>query len=425
MNKFKEIMAQIDTKNEQVRAIFDKADKEQNGEETPEQIAEIRQLNKEIAELEDKASQAKEGDELRRKAEARRAEALEARRLPVGGKGEGDPNPSERYREARKTLADQIGADGSFEQWYRSITKNGPPSQKTVIQSPTFPVRTLITGSSDTSAGAGVQTDYKPTVDTPYKPLTLLDLITRAETTSDLVEYVRINSRTNNASVVAEATATDDGTGYKPESAAAFDKIQAAVKTIATWIPVTNRALDDWPGLRTWINEFLMQSVQDVLEQEMLTGDGTGEHLTGILNTSGILAQAYTTDIIKTARKARTKIATNGYVMPTAYVFSPTDWESYDLSVDSNGDYYFGGPSVLGTPRLWGLPVVENYNLTNGTGLCGAFRYAVLWDRMQAAITMSNQHSDFFVRNLVAILAELRAAFGVTYPKGFCTVAMS
>jgi hypothetical protein len=32
---------------------------------------------------------------------------------------------------------------------------------------------------------------------------------------------------------------------------------------------------------------------------------------------------------------------------------------------------------------------------------------------------MTNSHSDFFVRNLIAILAEMRAAFGLIRPKAF------
>jgi hypothetical protein len=35
---------------------------------------------------------------------------------------------------------------------------------------------------------------------------------------------------------------------------------------------------------------------------------------------------------------------------------------------------------------------------------------------------VSDQHADFFTRNLLAILAEMRAAFGVLDPEAFCTV---
>jgi hypothetical protein len=38
---------------------------------------------------------------------------------------------------------------------------------------------------------------------------------------------------------------------------------------------------------------------------------------------------------------------------------------------------------------------------------------------METFISMTNSHSDFFVRNLIAILAEMRAAFGIIRPAAF------
>jgi hypothetical protein len=54
--------------------------------------------------------------------------------------------------------------------------------------------------------------------------------------------------------------------------------------------------------------------------------------------------------------------------------------------------------------------------MTQGIGVVADWKTVVLWNRMQTMISMSNSHSDFFVRNLVAILAELRAAMGVIRP---------
>ena len=71
---------------------------------------------------------------------------------------------------------------------------------------------------------------------------------------------------------------------------------------------------------------------------------------------------------------------------------------------------------------LWGIPVVTNHAMTEGTGLLGDWRKAVLWDREQATIQVSDSHADFFIRNMVAILAEMRAAFGVIRPHAFIVV---
>lgn len=38
---------------------------------------------------------------------------------------------------------------------------------------------------------------------------------------------------------------------------------------------------------------------------------------------------------------------------------------------------------------------------------------------------MTDSHLDFFVRNLVAILAEMRAAFGVVQPNAFVEIDLT
>ena len=37
----------------------------------------------------------------------------------------------------------------------------------------------------------------------------------------------------------------------------------------------------------------------------------------------------------------------------------------------------------------------------------------------------TDSHSDFFVKNLIAILAEMRAAFGVIRPAAFVTIDLT
>ena len=61
--------------------------------------------------------------------------------------------------------------------------------------------------------------------------------------------------------------------------------------------------------------------------------------------------------------------------------------------------------------------------VTEGTALVGDFRQAVLWEREGVSLLVSDQHADFFTRNLLAILAEMRAAFGVLDVEGFCKVS--
>lgn len=305
--------------------------------------------------------------------------------------------------------------------------------------------KALVTGASDTSGGAfirgddmGLQVGLEPF----QRPLTLRDLVTNGTTSSDSIEYVRVTSITNNAAPVAEATSsalpTQDGStgalinatggGYKPESGLAVARITTPVRTIAHWIPVTKRALSDAAQMMTLIDNFLQYGLEEELEDQMIAGDGSGENFDGVGHVSGVQAQAWDTDFLTTLRKAKTKVRTTGRSRPNGYVLNPADVETLDLLTDNENRYYFGGPSgsgLPGTAPVWNLPVVESEAVPAGTGYVGDWSKAILWDRQQATITTTDSHADFFVRNLVAILAEMRAAFGVIQPTAFVEIDLT
>ena len=295
--------------------------------------------------------------------------------------------------------------------------------------------KALVTGLSDTSGGAFVQNDYlglQVGNAAFQRPLMLRDLVTPGTTTSDQVEYVRVTGFTNAAAPVAEATTTANG--IKPESAIGTVKVGAPVRTIAHWIPITKRALSDAAQVMTLIDNFLQYGLEEELEDQMVSGDGLGENFTGLTATSGVQQQAYDTSPVVTLRKAKTKVRTIGRSVPTGYVINPADVETLDLTKDLEGRYYFGGPSGtlansgLGGPTtapVWNLPVIETEATPAGVAWVGDWRKAILWDREQSSITMSDSHASFFVQNLVAILAEMRAAFGVIQPSAFVQIDLT
>jgi hypothetical protein len=117
-----------------------------------------------------------------------------------------------------RTLGDAVLGDEGFKQWLGSVKNGNTIRQGQFGNSPAVEVKALITGASSTSAGAFVRTDYDSDVNLPYRTLNIRDIITVGQTDSDLVEFVRMVSRDNQAAPVAEATATSGGTGVKPES---------------------------------------------------------------------------------------------------------------------------------------------------------------------------------------------------------------
>lgn len=335
------------------------------------------------------------------------------------------------------SIGEQFVNAPEIKEWLASFPGGQIPESYKGLRSPAlefksfFGRKTLITGDSVTSAGAFVQTDYTNLYEPMGRmPLVLRDLISKRTTQSDVVEFVQQTAKVTQAATVAEANVTTyAGTtgqvsGIKPEGAMAFKKVQETVKTIAVWVPATKRALSDVGQMRGIIDQELRADLDEELEDQLLNGDGSGENMTGILNTSGILTQAWDTDLFTTTRKALTTLRTTGKTIATAWVVNPTDMETIDLLKDGENRYYYGGPLREGPRTLWGKPVVESETKAQGTALLGNFEKAVLWDRERATLQVSDSHEDFFIRNMVAFLAEMRAAFGVLRPSAFIEVEM-
>lgn len=289
----------------------------------------------------------------------------------------------------------------------------------------------VITGGSDTSAGAFVQPDNRGFRAQPDAPIFITDLITVSETDSDLVEYVKETGFTNNAAAVPEATTDEeiDGStvtaedgGRKPQSDIAYEKVTEAVVNLAHWIATTRRAVADVAQLRSMIDGRLRYGLAAVLQDQIINGDGTDENLTGIYNTSGIQTQAKGSDsLLDASHKAITKIRL-AFLEPTGIGYHPLDWEGIRLAKNANGDYLYGPPALAGAQTVWGLPPVVQPAFGQGNPLVGDYRQAELWLREGVTVLASDSHADFFIRNLLALLAEMRVAFGVPIPEAFCEV---
>lgn len=337
-------------------------------------------------------------------------------------------------RERVKSLGLQVVESPQFKAMISSFP-NGRIPEKARVQSDPIGVKGLFVGGTDTSAGAFVVNEQTGIVEMlGRKELKVRDLISVRRTGSDTVEYVEQTSHTNAAAVVAEATSSAPPTtgsalsgplinnpngGYKPEGSWAFARRTAVVKTIAEWVPATKRALADVAALEGLINDELRADLDEAEESQILSGNGTGENFTGIRNWSGVQTQAFDTDIFTTVRRAITKARTIGRVAPNGVLLSPADVEAIDLARDGNERFFGAGPFAMGPRTLWGLPMVESESQPDGEALVGDYAKAVLWDREDTTVTITDSHADFFIRNLVAILGEKREAFAVTRPTAF------
>ncbi len=320
-------------------------------------------------------------------------------------------------------------------QWRDFMAQNGGhiPDSRRGINLPSVDApelgRKLFTGGDVTSAGAFVLPEDTGLVEMEGRhPYAVRGLVSVRTTLSDAVEFVRQTLQFDAAEPVPEANvavptgATGEIDGQKPYASGSFERVSEAVRVIAVWTAATKRALSDAGQVRGIIDQELRGDLADQLEYQLLHGDGSGENLRGISNTPGVLVQPFVTDMIQTTRKAITRLRVYGKQLPTAFVMNPEDWEAFDLMQDAEDRYYWGGPTSQGSPTLWGVPVVQSFHLAPGTAYLANWSKAVIWDRQQTTITVTDSHSDFFTRNLVAFLAEMRLAFGVIRPSAFVEI---
>ena len=249
-------------------------------------------------------------------------------------------------------------------------------------------------------------------------PLGVLDLFNPGTTSYNSVNFMRETTTTSGAAEVAEGE-------LKAESTLAFTEIDSPVRTIATLLPITVQLLEDVSACRDYVNGRLGYFVRQRLAQQLLAGDGAAPNLRGILNVVGVQTQAKGADpAFDAIHKGIVKVQVNSGYDPTGIAMHPNDYQDIRLTRTADGIYIMGNPADVGTPRLWGLPVVQTLACTEGTAIVGAFKTAAQpFFRSDLQIAISDSHADYFIYNKLMIRAELRVALCCFQPLAFCLVS--
>jgi HK97 family phage major capsid protein len=278
-------------------------------------------------------------------------------------------------------------------------------------------------GSGVSPSSSLVIADRQPIVPAPMRQLVVRDLFTPGTTTSNAIEYpVETDNPANTgAAVVSEGA-------RKPQTNLSFDLKSVPVRTVAHYSKASRQILDDAPMLQSYIDGRLRYGLGYVEENELLFGDGTGQHLFGVVPQASAYSAAFTPanlQNIDTLRLASLQ-ATLALYPATGYVLHPTDWAKIELTKDTQARYIVGDPQNQITPRLWNLPVVATQAMTVSHFLTGAFRLgAQIFDRMSIEVLVSTENEDDFVKNLITIRAEERLALAVFRPAAFVYGALS
>lgn len=370
-----------------------------------EQHDEVRRWTEKAAESIEKtgkiADEVKSGlEEASKKGEALAAKFGELEQLVA--KLSANENSGPRYR----SLGKEVTEDEKFQAWL----KDG--GDKSRIRVGVKAITSLTSG--DGAAGDLIVPQRQPGImRQPDRQMTIRNLLTVGRTTSNSIEYVQETGFTNNAAPVAEGA-------QKPESSLEFTLQSTPVRTIAHWIQASKQILQDVPALQSYIDTRMRFGLEIEEETQILSGDGTGQNLLGLI------PQATPYDVSRTkagdtridiVRRAMTQVRLAEY-RADAIVLHPSDWEEIELTKTDEGAYIWANPRGLLGPTLWGLPVIDTTAVEEGEFLVGNFQMAaMLWDREDAVVDISTEDRDNFIKNMVTIRAEERLALEVSRPE--------
>lgn len=328
----------------------------------------------------------------------------------------GQPGKSSKY--AGKTLGDLVIESKTYKE-YSKAQKEGPATEF-VFDDDSEKARILGVGSKAVLTETGFAPQAVRTgliLPGALRRPVVADLIPDGTTRANAIVYMEETTTTNAAAAVAEGA-------DKPESALAFTERNSPVRKIATVLPITDELLEDEPAMRSYVEARLRLFLALAEESQLLTGSGVAPQLLGLYNVSGINTQAKGADPTPDAFfKGMDLIRTLAFLEPDSIVVHPNDWQDIRLLRTADGIYIFGSPMEQGTQRMWGVPVVVTPAATQNTGLILAAAQGMqIFRRSEVQFAISDQHSDFFIKNQLMLRVEERLALVVYRPKAICTV---
>jgi len=233
------------------------------------------------------------------------------------------------------------------------------------------------------------------------------------------IEYLVHSSNTNPAAAVAEL-------GTKPDLGMNLTVKTATPVKIAALATVSMEALDDFDYFQQFVPQELQRAVINAETAEIVSGSGTSPHLTGILNTSGILTRAVGIDTpLDAIQQAFNDIRVgSSFGTVDLVAMHPTTWSFLRRQKDNYGRYLLSADPATGQVNtIWGARVVTNTMITAGTVLAFDSSLSVrAFTRWGLTININQYGSNEWVTNAVSFRCEERIAIGVLRPSAVVAV---
>lgn len=241
--------------------------------------------------------------------------------------------------------------------------------------------------------------------------LRIRDLLTVVPTGSGSVDWSRQLSRTNNAAAVAEGA-------LKPTSSYTWEPVNTPMRTIAHLAKLTRQAIDDDKQLAAELDFEMRYGLGLAEEVELLNGDGTGQHLTGLIPAASAYAAPIEVDNMTMIDVIGLALLQQSLTEFEADAVSlhPSDWMKIRLTKNADGDYIMGDPAANIEPAIFGKPVVPTQGMGLGKFLVGGYKLQKLYDRMEPEVVIASENADDFEHNLYTARCEERLGLAIRKP---------
>ena len=249
---------------------------------------------------------------------------------------------------------------------------------------------------------------------TTYAPTLLSDIIQWGTTSSNMVDWIERTAKTDAAAMRAEGATMMEGD-------LTYTEVSTKVKSLSEFMKATNESLKDVDFLASEINSELLDDLKNLLEIQLMSGDGTGNNLLGILpqatasvmtGFTGTVHEANEADVLRVALN-QIYIAGNGSYTPNHILMHPTDVTKLDLLKIADGRYIDVPFYNADTLVLARVPIMQSTRVAVGSYVVGDFNRAKGFIRDPLAIRIWDQNEDDVLFNRSTITGNMRLAFRI------------
>jgi HK97 family phage major capsid protein len=204
--------------------------------------------------------------------------------------------------------------------------------------------------------------------------------------------------------------------GTFPESTAKWKQYNLPIQKIGDTLPITEEFLEDEQMFYAELGMFLRTNVEIVMNTQIVTGDGTGNNLTGLIAStpayvpvaSGI-TDASIYDLIVKLREDISTTGGNKYRSNFA-LMNIADINTMKLKKDANNNYILPPFVDRSGNQVDGVTVVEDNTVAANTMYLGDSRFARIYERTGLDISTGVVNAQF-VEDAMTLKVRKRMAF--------------